>query len=50
MGGAESDVGLFSSMMHVQMLHEKVYSEVLERLEKAYRQVKIGDPLEGQCY
>lgn len=28
------------------MLHEKVYSKVLERLEKAYKQIKIGDPLE----
>lgn len=31
-----------------KMLHEKVYSKVLERLEKAYKQIKIGDPLEGK--
>ena len=30
-----------------QIVHEKVYDEVLERLKKAYAQVKIGDPLDG---
>jgi len=29
------------------ILHEKVYDEVLSRLQKAYKQVKIGDPLEA---
>lgn len=28
------------------ILHEKVYDEVLERLKKAYTQVKMGDPLQ----
>ena len=30
-----------------QIVHETVYDEVLERLKKAYAQVKIGDPLDG---
>nr|XP_039274368.1 alpha-aminoadipic semialdehyde dehydrogenase-like [Styela clava] len=28
------------------IVHEKVYDQVLERLKKAYKQVRIGDPLE----
>ena len=36
------------------IVHEKVYDEVLQRLIKAYGQVRIGDPLEGErlssCY
>jgi len=33
------------------ILHEKVYDEVLERLVKAYGQIKVGDPLEpGTLY
>jgi aldehyde dehydrogenase family 7 protein A1 len=33
------------------ILHEKVYDEVLQRLKKAYSQVKMGDPLEdGTLY
>ena len=43
-GGAVMVVGV----SNVQMLHEKVYDEVLGRLKKAYKQVKIGDPLEGE--
>lgn len=31
-----------------QMLHEKIHDEVVERLKKAYGQVKIGDPLDGE--
>ena len=31
-----------------QILHEKVYDEVLEKLIKAYAQVPIGDPTEGE--
>ena len=30
------------------ILHEAVYDNVLERLKKAYQQVKVGDPLEGE--
>ena len=33
----------------VQMLHEKVYDEVLDKLKNAYSKVPIGDPLEGKC-
>lgn len=29
------------------IVHESVYDNVLERLVKAYQQVKVGDPLEG---
>ena len=29
------------------IVHESVYDNVLERLKKAYQQVKVGDPLEG---
>jgi len=33
------------------ILHEKVYDEVVQRLTKAYSQLKIGDPLEeGSLY
>jgi len=33
------------------ILHEKVYDEVLQRLKKAYSQIKVGDPLEpGTLY
>ncbi|XP_063434369.1 alpha-aminoadipic semialdehyde dehydrogenase-like [Mytilus trossulus] len=33
------------------ILHEKVHDEVVERLKKAYAQIKIGDPLEpGTLY
>ena len=28
------------------ILHEKIYDEVLERISNAYKQVKIGDPLD----
>ena len=30
-----------------QILHEKVYDEVVEGLKKAYSQLRIGDPLES---
>lgn len=30
----------------MKILHEKVYDEVIERLKKAYSQLRIGDPLE----
>ena len=30
-----------------QIVHEKIHDEIVERLRKAYAQVKIGDPLEG---
>lgn len=30
----------------VQILHESIYEKVLEQLLEAYKQVKIGDPLE----
>lgn len=32
----------------MQILHEKVYDEVLARLKKAYGSLKIGDPLEAE--
>ena len=30
-------------------LHQSVYDNVLDRLKKAYLQVKVGDPLTGIC-
>jgi aldehyde dehydrogenase family 7 protein A1 len=30
----------------VQIVHEKVYDEMLERLLKAYKQVKVGNAVE----
>jgi len=30
------------------ILHESIYDNVLERLKKAYSQVRMGDPLEGK--
>ncbi len=30
-----------------KIVHEKIHDEVVERLKKAYSQVKIGDPLEA---
>jgi hypothetical protein len=32
----------------LQILHEKVHDTVVERLKKAYAQLRIGDPLEGR--
>ena len=32
----------------LQIVHEKIHDTVVERLKKAYAQVKIGDPLEGE--
>jgi len=29
-------------------VHEDIHDEVVERLKKAYTQVRIGDPLEGK--
>lgn len=29
-------------------MHEDIHDEVVERLKKAYSQVRIGDPLEGK--
>ena len=31
----------------LQILHEKVHDTIVEKLKKAYAQVRIGDPLEG---
>lgn len=31
----------------MKIVHEKVYDEVVERLKKAYSQVRIGDPLDS---
>ena len=30
-------------------MHEDIHDEVVERLKKAYSQVRIGDPLEGKA-
>ena len=30
-------------------MHEDIHDEVVERLKKAYAQVRIGDPLEGKA-
>ena len=30
----------------LKIVHEKVHDEVVERLKKAYSQLKVGDPLE----
>lgn len=32
----------------LQMIHEKVYDEVLQRLKKAYTGLRIGDPLDSE--
>ena len=32
----------------MQLLHEKVYNEVLEKLKNAYSKVPIGDPMKGE--
>ncbi len=35
----------------IKIVHESVYDEVVERLKKAYGQLRIGDPLEeGTIY
>ena len=40
---------LVSTMEHLlQMLHEKIYDDVVDRLKKAYSRVKVGDPLDGE--
>ena len=31
-------------------MHEKIYDQVVERLRNAYKQVRIGDPLDGRLY
>ena len=52
-GGAFESVTCLSkavSLIILQILHEKVYEEVLGRMVKAYGQVKIGDPLDGQPF
>ena len=33
----------------LQTVHEDIHDEVVERLKKAYGQVRIGDPLEGKA-
>lgn len=30
-------------------MHQDIHDEVVERLKKAYGQVRIGDPLEGEA-
>jgi acyl-CoA reductase-like NAD-dependent aldehyde dehydrogenase len=37
---------VFTFAFFFQIVHENIYDEVLERLKKAYSQLKIGDPLE----
>lgn len=32
----------------LQTVHEDIHDDVVERLKKAYAQVRIGDPLEGK--
>ena len=39
--------GLTISVFFLQIVHASVHDEIVERLKKAYSQVKIGDPLEG---
>jgi len=34
----------------LQIIHESIHDEVVDGLVKAYAQVKIGDPLDGQYY
>ena len=41
---------LFLGQYFFQILHEKIYDEVLERIANAYKQVKIGDPLDRKLY
>ena len=33
----------------LQIVHENIYDHVVEKLSKAYKQVRIGDPLDGKC-
>ncbi len=33
-----------------QILHESVHDVIVERLKKAYAQVPIGDPLDGESH
>lgn len=34
----------------MQTVHEDIHDDVVERLKKAYAQVRIGDPLEGKWF
>ena len=34
----------------MQTVHEDIHDDVVERLKKAYAQVRIGDPLEGMWF
>ena len=36
--------------MSPQILHESVHDVIVERLKKAYAQVPIGDPLDGESH
>ena len=36
--------------MFFQILHEKVHDEIVDKLTKAYSQLRIGDPLDGKCF
>lgn len=39
---------MFYDCLLGQILHEKVHDVVVERLKKAYAQLRIGDPLDGE--
>ena len=40
---------MFTEIVSFQVIHEKLYDEVLSKLKKAYEQVmpRMGDPLDG---
>ncbi len=37
-------------MFSVQILHENIYDNVMDKLKKAYSKIPIGDPLDGEQY
>ena len=41
---------LYDCIFEHQILHEKVHDVVVEKLKKAYAQLRIGDPLDGECW
>lgn len=42
-------VTLYTGVL-LQIIHESIHDEVVDGLVKAYAQVKIGDPLDGQYF
>ena len=40
----------YDSLFCSQILHEDVHDEIVEKLTKAYMQVRVGDPLDGKFF